>query len=256
MAGAAAWVMLATHRGLPVSTTHALLGGLVGAAAVSGGRTALQLDAITTKAIAPLLAGPLLAIVLTSLFILVLKSRDKLATVEHANDSPQNLNNRASASLHWLTSGVTSFARGLNDTPKIAAFLILALSLTPDMSPGNTYYNAIWPILLVTAVMGKGCLWGGFKVLNSMAYQITTLSHSNGIIANAGTALLVLAASPLGLPVSTTHVSTGALMGIRWPDKRQPQQQDALRMILFGWVITLPVAAIIAAASMALTSYI
>jgi len=253
IAGAAAWVVLATRYGLPVSTTHALLGGLVGAALIGGGRAALRFDAITSKALAPLLLGPLLAIGVTSLCILMFRAGQKRAVSDANRHGHQpDEGGRVWISLHWLTSGITSFARGLNDTPKIAAFLILALSLSPQMNTAISPGNGIWPILLVTLVMGMGCLWGGFKVLDRLAYQITTLSHNNGVIANAGTSFLVLAASPLGLPVSTTHVSSGALMGIRWTERLKPRKMDALGIILFGWVITLPVAAIVAAITLTL----
>ena len=253
LAGAVAWVMLATRYGMPVSTTHALLGGLVGAALIGGGQAALRLDAITTKALAPLLLGPLMAIAITSLCILMFRAIPKRAGNDHGDDVRRpDTDERAWIGLHWLTSGITSFARGLNDTPKIAAFLILALTLSPQLHSAITPDDTIWPVLLVTLAMGTGCLWGGFKVLDSLAYQITTLGHNNGVIANAGTSLLVLAASPLGLPVSTTHVSSGALMGIRWTESLKPRKADALGIILFGWVITLPVAAIIAALTMTL----
>jgi inorganic phosphate transporter, PiT family len=86
-------------------------------------------------------------------------------------------------------------------------------------------------------------------VLHVLANRVTAMDPAQGLVANAGTSLLVLAASPLGLPVSTTHVSTGALMGIRFVEKRLPRQADALRAILFAWVVTLPVAAMLAAAT-------
>ncbi len=157
---------------------------------------------------------------------------------------------RVWTALHWLSSGATSFARGLNDVPKIAAFMMLALTLVPPtLGQTTSSWPQGWPILLVTLVMGAGCLWAGFKVLEVLAHRVTPLDASSGLVANMGTSILVLAASPLGLPVSTTHVSTGALMGIRWTDRIKPNQNDTLKLILFGWVVTLPIAAIVAAAS-------
>jgi PiT family inorganic phosphate transporter len=84
-------------------------------------------------------------------------------------------------------------------------------------------------------------------VLNVLAHRVTAMDSMQGLVANAGTSLLVLAASPLGLPVSTTHVSTGALMGIRFAEKNRPPESDALRAILLAWVVTLPVTAALAA---------
>ncbi len=157
---------------------------------------------------------------------------------------------RCWTALHWLSSVTTSFARGLNDVPKIAAFLILASTLDPDLAPRSEAAGRAWPTLGVTLTMGLGSLWGGFRVLRILAHRVTPLDPQSGLLANAGTSLVVLMATPLGLPVSTTHVSAGAWMGIRWADKGKPQEADALRLILLGWVVTLPVAAALAALSL------
>ena len=271
--GAVAWLLVATRFGLPVSTTHALLGGVVGAALVAAGPQGLQLDAVTNKAMLPLLLAPLLAIALCATILLLARyvasrlpawkqdccdyedwQRNPFVCLPPAkqNSRTQRME-KLWLSLHWLSSGLTSFARGLNDVPKIAAFLILSLALVPEIAgkltaPENHYL----PILLITFVMGIGCLWGGMRVLHVMSHRVTTLDSSSGLVANAGTSMLVLFASPLGIPVSTTHVSTGSIMGIRWANKLKPSQADALKLILFGWVVTLPVAASVAAISSSL----
>jgi PiT family inorganic phosphate transporter len=147
--------------------------------------------------------------------------------------------------VHWLSSGVTSFARGLNDVPKIAAFLIMTLTLSPGLALGAG--NAVWPIVAVAVVMGMGGWWGGMRVLHVLAHRVAPLDSTRGLAANLGTSLLVLSATPLGLPVSTTHVSTGALMGVRWSERTKPEQHDALKLVLYGWLVTFPIAGGIAA---------
>lgn len=269
MLGAAFWVIIATRLALPVSTTHALLGGVVGAALVAAGPGGLELDAVTKKALLPLLISPLIAIGLCAVLLLLMRYVSKklpqwspgccepqewqkdpfvCATDETGQQREPNRVEKMWVRLHWLSSGVTSFARGLNDVPKIAAFLILALSLSPGLAE-SVLFNGAGPILLVALVMGVGCLWGGFRVLELLSHRVTPLDASSGLVANVGTSMLVLVASPLGLPVSTTHVSTGALMGVRWSDKAQPSQSDALKLVLYGWVVTLPIAAALAALS-------
>ena len=104
-------------------------------------------------------------------------------------------------------------------------------------------------VIVVAMVMGLRCLWGCFRVLDVLSHRFTPLDASSGVVANTGTSMLVLAASPLGLPVSTTHVSAGALMGIRWANKARPEEADALKQVLYGWVITLPAAMLFAAIS-------
>ncbi len=149
--------------------------------------------------------------------------------------------------MHWASSGATSFARGLNDVPKMAALLIVAaVPSAAGIAAKDAFAMAI---VSVTLAMGLGSVWGGLRVARVLAHKVTAMDTERGLVANVGTSLLVLAASPLGLPVSTTHVSTGALMGIRWADRRQPEQGDALRAILAAWCVTLPASAALAAAA-------
>jgi PiT family inorganic phosphate transporter len=114
----------------------------------------------------------------------------------------------------------------------------------------------MFAIAAVAMVMGLGGIWGGWRVLKVLAHRVTTLDPGRSLVANVGTSMLVLAASPLGLPVSTTHVSTGSLLGIRWADRARPTERDALRSILVAWLITLPVAGGIAALCMYLSKYL
>lgn len=262
--GAAAWVLIATRLGLPVSTTHALLGGIVGTVLVLAGPEGLRTTAVTNKALLPLLLSPLLAIALCWALLLAARfieqripswrpgccaqedwQRNPFVCATNTQPVPSQSTQRVLTLLHWISGGVTSFARGLNDVPKIAAFLILVLALAPGL-PFNAGGNA-WPIVAVAVVMGLGGLWGGMRVLHVLAHRVTPLNSTTGLAANLGTSMLVLAATPLGLPVSTTHVSTGALMGVRWNGRVKPGQGDALKLVLFGWLITFPVAGGLAA---------
>jgi PiT family inorganic phosphate transporter len=101
--------------------------------------------------------------------------------------------------------------------------------------------------LAVSLAMGAGGVLGGRRILAVLATRVARLDSASGLAANLGTSALVLAATPLGLPVSTTHVSTGALIGVRWRCDARPAAGDALAAIVFGWVVTLPVAALVAA---------
>ena len=273
VAAATTWVFIATRTGLPVSTTHALLGGIVGAALAAAGPEALRATVVANKALVPLLASPLIAVGLCAFFLMLARAVAKrvpawrpgccaretwlknpfACAVPSEGQDASRWAARIWIGLHWLSSGLTSFARGLNDVPKISAFLVLAGAMVPSHTY-ETGNNAAWPILAVTMVMALGSLRGGFKVLNILSHRITPLDASSGVVANVGTSALVLAASPLGLPVSTTHVSAGALMGVRWVDKARPTGADALRPILLAWIITFPVAALFAAVTFQILS--
>ncbi|MEK7190801.1 MAG: inorganic phosphate transporter [Pseudomonadota bacterium] len=268
LAGAGGWVWLATRFGLPVSTTHALLGGIAGAALALVGPDGLRLSALANKAMLPLLLGPAIAILVCWALLLVARQLARLVPAWRPGCCPQKAwqkdpfvcalpSEQDSKSLpkprraqfltrlHWLSSAAVSFGRGLNDAPKIAAFLWLAVSLSPGLPPEG---GTMWPIILVALCMGLGSVWGGYRVLRVLAHRVVPLDHRNGVAANLTTSGLVLLASPLGLPLSTTHVATGALFGVRLGERHAPPVQDAVKMILFGWLVTLPLAALLAAA--------
>ncbi len=268
--GAAGWVLVSTRFGWPVSTTHALLGGVIGAVWEVAGFSGLQMDAVARKALLPLLISPVIAVILCVALLLLARYlarrvpswapgccdknewRQNPFVCENGDESKATSRNKKQShlswrgkiwnALHWFSSGLTSFARGLNDVPKIAAFLILITSLSPELS-GQLGTGSRGPILLVTLVMAAGSLMGGFRVLDILAHRVVPMDASQGLTANISTSMLVLLASPLGIPVSTTHVSTGSLLGIRWHDRVKPQQSDALKSILLAWLVTLPVAA-------------
>lgn len=270
--GAFAWVLLATRFGLPVSTTHALLGGTMGAALVIAGPAGLRVGVIANKALLPLALSPLLAIGICWLLLLVGRWVGARVPSWQPGCCPQDdwranpfvcarglspsesFAARLWTALHWLSSGATSFARGLNDVPKISAFFIVALVAGSATVPVTG--APLLAFVSVSLSMAMGSIWGGLRVAEVLAHRVTRMDAAQGMTANLGTSLLVLAASPLGLPVSTTHVSTGALFGIRWGTRQAPTEKDALRWIIFAWLVTLPVAGIIAATATKLYGWI
>lgn len=133
--------------------------------------------------------------------------------------------------LHFCSAGVVSFARGLNDTPKIVALLLLVKGLSIH-----------WGMLAVAVGMAAGGLLNARKVAETMSNKITKLNHGQGFTANLATSILVIFATKLGMPVSTTHVSVGSLFGIGLITRRA-NIRKALE-ILLSWFITLPVAAV------------
>jgi inorganic phosphate transporter, PiT family len=264
----AATVFLATKLGLPISTTHALIGGLVGAG-LGQAAGSLDLAKLIQTFFVPLLLSPLLAAGLgLGLYKLVCmrKIKNDCACVIQA--APV-LANTGSAGMMMQSSGLPTmmvsdnascdtqatqarfsirsilkkihissavticFARALNDTPKLAALLIAANFTEKKM-----------PIAMVGMMMVVGGLVFAKKVAQTMSQKVTRLDDTQGLTANLITTGLVLLASKFGLPVSTTHVSVGAIAGVgasagtlNWP---------ALRSILLSWVATLPLALAIA----------
>lgn len=274
--GAASTVLLATLLSFPVSTTHALTGGLLGAGMALAGPGHVSYGVLGASFVLPLLLSPALSLLLAAAVYPPLRwARHRLGITEEtcvcvagveqfatylpggasvrtaggltvAVDSLERCERRYKGSVvgfsaqalvdraHVLSAGAVGFARGLNDTPKIASVLVAAqaLGITSGMS-------------LTAAVMAIGGVLGARRVAETISFRITSMSHGQGLCANLVTAALVTLASPLGLPVSTTHVSCGALFGIGTASGQA--RWRTIGAILLAWVITLPLAAVLAA---------
>ena len=221
--GAALTVMLATRLGFPISTTHALTGALTGGGLAAGDHT-VNFAALIENFVQPLLLSPVLAVAAGALVYLILKT---------ARLAPDH-RTRTLDTLHFLSGGAVGFARGLNDTPKIAALLLVAKAL-----------DIRWALLAVAVAMALGGILNARRVAETMAKKITGMNPGQGFAANIATAALVTTANWNALPVSTTHVSVGALVGIGIATRRA--HWKAIGQIVLSWLITLPCAAALAA---------
>lgn len=264
--GAAVTVFLATRLGFPISTTHALIGGLIGAGL---GQTGSHVDfnKLWHAFFVPLLISPLIAASLGLVLYKIIgmrKSKNDCACLVETipmclastnatmlgtgmpallisdKASCDNIATRARFSIsnllkkiHVGSAATICFARAVNDTPKLAALLFAA-----------QFTNSKLPIALVGLLMVMGGLFFAKRVATTMSQKVARMNDSQGLTANLITASLVLMASKFGLPVSTTHVSIGAIAGagasagtLNW---------QALRSILLSWLATLPLALVIA----------
>jgi len=233
--GAAITVFSATKIGMPISTTHSLVGALFGAGVVAVGAE-FNFSKLGNTFLMPLIVSPLVAAVLslfTYLFLKFIRKQTPSLNKEKPTligiSSPKILDG-----LHYLSSGIVSFARGLNDTPKIVGLLIIINTVTIE-----------WSMVSVAIIMALGGLLNAKKVGETMSKKITKMNSGQGFTANMITGLLVTTASVHGLPVSTTHVSVGSLFGIGMVTKKADYK--VIGKIVLSWVLTLPIAAIISA---------
>ncbi len=169
-------------------------------------------------------------------------------TLSTVRDMPQNSREAKGGALtlthntlHWLSSGLVSFARGLNDAPKIVAPAATALLMAGDQPSAA---QALFP--LVALAMGLGSFWGGRRVTKSLAEKVTEMDSVGGLAANLTTAFLVTIAATMGLPVSTTHVSSGAIIGVGLTTNKKQVQWRTLKNFRLAWVVTLPAAGVLA----------
>ncbi len=270
-AGSGLTVMLATVLGFPISTTHALVGALVGVAYLANSG-AVDISVLGQSFVLPLLISPLLAAVLAApLYKLGHRFVDTnqlkpdscacvapavqlqtegslvMATVlpaitigTTAECRQQDYNGRLlgvsaqslADGLHYLSAFALCFARGLNDTPKIFALLFAASLMKVEVALG-----------LIAAAMAIGGLIHARRVAETMSHDITTLNTGQALTANLVASLLVICASRLGMPVSTTHVTVGAITGVGLINGTA--RLGVLRNILLSWLMTLPIAAVI-----------
>jgi PiT family inorganic phosphate transporter len=219
--GGASTSFLATRFGFPVSTTHALVGALAGAGMAGSGE--VRFAALGTLFFYPLLFSPAVAAVAGAAVVLI------LTAVRLMPDRRTPLLD----ALHFSSTGAASFARGLNDTPKMAA-LVLAV-------PGLAVH---WGFLIVAVAVAAGGLLDITRVAETLGKKITGMNPGQGFAASLVTAGLVTTASLHSLPVSTTHVSVGALFGMGVATGRVHWRKAA--EILLAWVSTVPCAALLA----------
>jgi PiT family inorganic phosphate transporter len=231
--GAAGTVWLATRLGLPISTTHALVGGLFGAG-LAADANGLNIGALAEKAFLPLLTSPLAAVALTASIYVGARCAGREPLRVDLAKSPAPARSPALDRLHFLSAGAVGFARGLNDAPKIAAALLVTGGL-----------SSLSGAAVVTVAMTAGGLLCVRRVAETMARKVTPMTPSQGLIANLSTAALVATASVHGLPVSTTHVSVGSIVGVGASSGRA--NWPAVRAIAMSWIVTLPVATLFAA---------
>jgi PiT family inorganic phosphate transporter len=221
--GAALTSFLATRFSFPVSTTHALVGALAGAGLASGDHT-VHLDKLGKTFVQPLLLSPVLAIAAGALVYFILKSARLLP----------DRRTRTLDTLHFLSGGAAGFARGLNDTPKMAALLMVAHA-----------FDIRWSFAAVAVTMAVGGLLDARNVAETLGKKITGMNPGEGFAANAATALLVNTATFHSLPVSTTHVSVGSLVGIGIVTRKA--HWKSVGQIALCWLVTLPCGAALAA---------
>lgn len=283
--GAITWVLLSTWTGLPVSTTHAITGALLGAGILAYGAGMILWSSLVGKIFLPLLLSPVIALALTfALFPLikltlanrkgycfcfgvkrtvavpssscsgselnvinetgVMYPEPMLASREFCgNDFAYSLNFNLNT-LHWLSSGAASFARGLNDAPKIVA-LMATFGLIRSNSVSKEW--SLFYFILVATAMGLGSYLYGLRVTAVLAERVTSMNHTEGFAANLTTAFLVATAAHFGLPVSTTHVSTSAIIGVGLRKGIQWVSWKTVGNMVLAWVVTLPAAGLFAA---------
>ena len=243
--GAIAWNLATWYFGLPSSSSHALIGGVVGAAFAASGPDAVIGDGLVEKVLVPGIVAPLLAFGVAGISILI-----AYRLVGHLRPGPVNRGYR----LGQLASGAMfSLAHGTNDAQKTMGIITLALIAHGDLS-SEGFDVPFWVILSSAAAIALGTYSGGWRIIRTMGSRIIKMDPAQGFSAQGAGAAVVLTASHLGYPLSTTHVISGAVMGAGAAKRLSAVRWGLAGNIVLAWVLTLPAAAAIGAIVYAVSS--
>ena len=234
--GAISWNLLTWWGGLPSSSSHALIGGLIGAGIAKGGTGAIVWSGVL-KTVGAIVLSPLIGFVFALLLVLAV-SWIFVRSTPFAVDNTFRVLQLASAALY-------SLGHGGNDAQKTMG--IIAGLLYAEGRLGDGFYVPLWVVLSCQTAMAVGTYLGGWRIVRTMGSRITRLNPMQGFCAEMGGAITLFMATWLGIPVSTTHTITGAIIGVGAAKKVSAVRWNIAGSIVIAWVITLPAAALISA---------
>ncbi len=228
------WNLLTWYLGLPSSSSHALIGGLLGATIVKAGLSAVHFTTLIDKVIIPMFTSPLLGFCVGFSFMLFL-----IRILNRAN--PQKVNKRF-RKLQLFSSGLMALSHGSNDAQKTMGIITLALLAGGVLhkGPDGDFEIPLFVIIVCALMMAAGTMNGGWKIIKTMGHKIIKLKPIHGFAAETSAAGLILTASHFGIPLSTTHVISTAIMGVGSTFHAHAVKWRIVGNIVTAWVLTIP----------------
>jgi len=234
--GAIAWDLVTWYLGLPSSSSHALIGGLLGATIIAAGTGSLKVSGLVNKVLFPMVTSPLIGFVGAFLLMLAL-----YWIFRNAKRKPMA---RVFRRLQVVSAGYMAFSHGSNDAQKTMGIVTLALfsaGVIPDVTV------PVWVIVLAASALSLGTAVGGWRIMRTMGHRVAHLEPVHGFVAETTSATILFATAQFGIPVSTTHVISSAIMGVGSSRGSRGVRWGVARNILIAWVVTIPAAAAVAA---------
>ncbi len=248
--GASAWNLLTWWYGIPSSSSHALIGGLAGAVVAHAGIRAFRWEALVEKVLIPLVASPTIGF-LVAVFVMI-------GLLWAIRGIPFHIVQRSSRRLQLVSAGLMAFSHGSNDAQKSMGIITLALASfvasghvlpgwAPDwVLPTEPNHVPFWVVTLCAAAIAAGTMAGGSRIIKTMGTRIIRIAPLQGFAAETSGALTILAASHLGIPVSTTHVISASIMGVGASRRLSAVRWGVATNIFTAWVVTIPSSAALA----------
>jgi inorganic phosphate transporter, PiT family len=236
LVGAIAWNIITWLYGIPSSSSHALIGGLVGGAVAKAGSVAIVWSGLL-KTVAAIVLSPLTGFVLALVLILTV-------SWIFVRQTPFAVDNTF-RTLQFVSASLYSLGHGGNDAQKTMG--IIAVLLYSQGMLGGEFYVPFWVVITCQAMLALGTLFGGWRIVHTMGSKITRLNPMQGFCAETGGAITLFGATWLGIPVSTTHTITGAIVGVGAARRISAVRWGIAGSIVIAWVVTMPATAFIAA---------
>ena len=236
LGGAIAWNLITWYFGLPSSSSHALIGGLIGVGFVKGGLKVLVFSGITKTALFIVLS-PAIGMVLGFVFMVIVMNLSRHSTVYRTDTIFRR--------LQLISSAVFCMGHGMNDAQKTMG--IIAMILFSRGLLGPVFHIPMWVEISCYTVIALGTMMGGWRIVKTMGTKITKVRPMGGFCAETAAAAAIIGASMGGIPVSTTHTVTGAIVGIGATHRLTAVRWGVAGSIVWAWVLTIPLSAIIAA---------
>lgn len=233
--GAIFWNLFTWYFGLPSSSSHALIGGLLGAAIAKSGFLSLQLYGIG-KVIAAIVISPLIGFLLALIFM--------FSIAHFFFDAAPRRIDHVFRKLQFLSSAMISLGHGSNDAQKTMG--IIAILLFSSGHLHGAFYVPLWVIISCNLIMALGTLFGGFRIVKTMGMKITKLKPVHGFCAETAGALTLFLATHFGIPISTTHTITGSIVGVGSLQTLSAVRWGIARNIVYAWILTIPASGIAA----------
>ena len=235
--GAIAWDAITWYYGIPSSSSHALIGGMIGATVAKAGTAPLITSGIVKTSVF-IVVSPLLGLLLAALITVAVSWICRRRTQRNVD--------RWFRRLQLISSALYSIGHGSNDAQKTMGIIWLLLIASSLTTPDHLPY---WVVISCYAAMGLGTLFGGWRIVKTMGQRITKLKPVGGFAAETGGAMSLFLAASFGIPVSTTHTITGAIIGVGWTRRVNAVRWGVAGNVIIAWILTIPASALMAAAA-------
>ncbi len=241
LVGAVLWDLITWYLGLPTSSSHALVGGLVGAGIAAGGTGSVNVAGVS-KIVMFMVISPVIGLIIGFIFAILI--------IRAFRSSHPSIVNHYFRRLQLFSSAFFSLTHGTNDAQKTMGIIAILLVSTSISAPsGGGLPIPFWVIVSSAAAIGLGTFFGGWRIVKTMAQRITRLRPYQGFSAETSSGLVLASMAALGIPISTTHVISSSIMGVGATDKLSAVRWGIARKIVGAWILTIPAAAAISASA-------